>query len=75
MRKLTVLLALIIALGQWGCQFVAGTGSGNITSVSGNDPNSSYQMNQLGEDYRDQNLTRTDDESRKRRVAITFSNY
>ena len=34
MRKFTVLLALMIAFGQWGCQFL-GTASGNKTPVLG----------------------------------------
>jgi len=31
MRKFTVLLALMIAFGQWGCQFL-GTASGTVHS-------------------------------------------
>jgi hypothetical protein len=50
MGKLMVLFALMIALGQWGCQFVGGTASGNKTPVSGYNSNSHYQMNQLEED-------------------------
>jgi len=75
MRKLTVLLALMIALGQWGCQFLGATASGNITPVSGYDSNSHYQMNQLQEDYRDQRITRTDYEIRKGQVEIAFILY
>jgi len=50
MRKLVVLFALMIALGQWGCQFLGGSASENNTPVSGYDSNSHYQMNQLEED-------------------------
>ena len=75
MRKLTVLLALMIALGQWGCQFLGATASGNITPVSGYDSNSHYQMNQLQEDYRDQRITRTDYEIRKGQVEIAIILY
>ena len=72
MRKLTVLLALMIALGQWGCQFLGGAESGNGTRVSGYNSNSHYQMNQLEEDYRAQRMSRRDYELRKGQVEIGF---
>lgn len=75
MRKLMVLLALMTVLGQWGCQFLGRTASGNSTSVSGYDSNSHYQMNQLEEDYRDQRITRRDYEIRKGQVEIGFILY
>ena len=64
MRKLMVLLALVIALGQWGCQF-----------HGGNDSNSYYQLNQLEDVYREQRITRTDYERRKRPVEIAVTLY
>ena len=70
MQKLMVLLALMIALGQSGCQFVGGSASGNRTPVSGYNSNSHYQMNQLEGDYRDQRITRRDYEIRKGQVEI-----
>lgn len=75
MRKLMVLFALMIALGQWGCQFLGGSGSGNNTPVSGYNSNSHYQMNQLEEDYRDQRISRRDYEIRKGQVEIGFILY
>ena len=74
MRKFTVLLALMIALGQWGCQFL-GTASGNRTPVSGYVANSHYQMNQLEEDYRAQRITPREYEIRKGQVEIGFILY
>ena len=70
MQKLIVLLALMIVLGQSGCQFVGGSASGNRTPVSGYNSNSHYQMNQLEGDYRDQRITRRDYEIRKGQVEI-----
>ena len=64
MQILMVLFALMITLGQWGCQFVGGAASGKITPVSGYDSNSQYQMNQLEADYRDQSISRNDYEVR-----------
>ena len=75
MRKSTVLLALVIALGQWGCQFVGGSASGNRTPVSRYDSNSHYQMNQLEEDYRAQRISRKDREIRKGQVQLAFILY
>jgi hypothetical protein len=74
MRKFTVLLALMIALGQWGCHFL-GTASGNRTPVSGYVSNSHYQMNQLEEDYRAQRITPREYEIRKGQVEIGFILY
>lgn len=75
MRKLMVLLALMIALGQWGCQLL-GPASGNRTPVFGYvDSNSHNQMNQLEEDYRDQRITRRDYEARKGQVEIGIILY
>ena len=64
MRKFTVLLALVIALGQWGCQF-----------HGGNDADSYYQMNQLDDINREQRITRPDYELRKGAVEIAFTLY
>ncbi len=75
MRKLMVLFALMIAFGQWGCQFLGGSASGNNTPVSGYNSNSHYQMNQLEEDYRDQRISRRDYEIRKGQVEIGFILY
>jgi hypothetical protein len=75
MRKLMVLFALMIALGQWGCQFIGGTASGNSTPVSRYNSNSHYQMNQLEEDYRAQRITLKDYEFRKGQVEIGFILY
>jgi hypothetical protein len=74
MRKFTVLLALMIALGQWGCQLL-GTASGNRTPVAGYVSNSHYQMNQLEEDYRAQRITPREYEVRKGQVEIGFILY
>ena len=73
MRKLMMLFALMIALGQWGCQFVGGAASGNRTPVSGYNSNSHYQRNQLEENYRAQRITRRDYEIRKGQVEIGFN--
>jgi hypothetical protein len=75
MQKLMVLFALMIALGQWGCQFVGGSASGNRTPVSGYNSNSHYQMNQLEGDYLDQRITRRDYEIRKGQVEIGVIPY
>ncbi|HEV8724825.1 MAG TPA: hypothetical protein VGW77_29780 [Candidatus Binatia bacterium] len=75
MGKLMVLFALMIALGQWGCQFVGGAASGNRTPVSGYNSNSHYQMNQLEGDYRDQRISRKDYDFRKGQVEIGFILY
>lgn len=64
MQKSMVLLALVIALGQWGCQF-----------HGGDDSNSYYELNQLEDIYREQRITSTDYELRKGPVEIAFTGY
>ena len=64
MRKSLVLLALVIAFGQWGCQ-----------SHGGDDSNSYYELNQLEDVYREQRITRTDYKLRKGPVEIAFTLY
>ena len=64
MRKLMVLIGLVIALGQWGCQF-----------PGGDDSNSYYELNQLEDVYREQRITRTDHELRIGPVEIAFTLY
>ena len=75
MRKSIVLLALMIAVGQWGCQFIGGPALGNRARVLSYASNSHYQMNQLEEDYRAQRMTRKDYEIRKGQVEIGFTLY
>ena len=69
MRKFPVLLALMIAFGQWGCQFL-GTASGNKTPVLGYRSNSHYQMNQVKGVFRGQRISRRDYEMRKGRIKF-----
>jgi len=64
MQTLTVLLALVLALGQWGCQFHGGS-----------DANSYYEMNQLEDVYREQRITHTDSELSRGSVQIAFTVY
>lgn len=64
MRISMVLLALVIALGQWGCQF-----------HGGDDSNSYYELNQLEDVYRERRITGTHYELRKGPVEIAFTHY
>jgi hypothetical protein len=70
MRKLLVLFTLMMALGQWGCQFTGGVGSWNGATVASYRSNSYSRMNQLEDDYRADRITRRDYETRKGQVEI-----
>jgi hypothetical protein len=75
MRKITVLFALMMALGQWACQLVGRTASWNTVTVESYDSNTDNRMNQLAEDYRAQRVTRRDYEARKGQVEIGSVHY
>jgi hypothetical protein len=72
MRKIMVLFALMMALGQWACQLVGGTASWNTVTVESYESNSDSdnRMNQLAEDYRAGRVTRRDYDARKGQVEI-----
>jgi hypothetical protein len=75
MRKLLVLFALMMALGQWACQLVGGTASWNTVTVESYESNSDNRMNQLAEDYRADRVSRRDYEARKGQLEIGSFHY
>jgi hypothetical protein len=75
MRKLTVLFALIVGLGPWGCQFTGGAGSWNGATVASYESSSHHRMNQVEDDYRANRITRRDYETRKGQIEIGAIHY
>lgn len=72
MRKLMVLCALMMALGQWACQLTGGAASWNTVTVESYESNS---YNRLEDDYRADRITRRDYEVRKGQLAIGSIHY
>ena len=75
MRKLMVLLALMMALGQWACQLTGGAASWNTVTVASYGSNSHNRMNQLEEDYRADRISRRNYEARKGQLEIGSIRY
>ena len=75
MRKLMVLFALMMALGQWACQLTRGAASWNTVTVASYQSNSYNRMNQLEDDYRADRISRRIYEIRKGVLEIGSIHY
>jgi len=75
MRQSMVLLVLVIALGQWGCEFIGRSAPGSGATAAGYDYYSTRRMNQLEEDYRAERIGRRDYEMRKGQLEMGYIVY
>jgi hypothetical protein len=67
MRKL-VLLVLLVGATQWGCEFLGGAAAGALATGAGYEYNSKRQMDKLEDDYRNERISRSEYEQRKRQI-------
>jgi hypothetical protein len=65
MKKLMLVLMLVFALGQWGCEFIGGAAVGALGASAGYEYNAHSKMNQLEDDYKNERISRKEYESRK----------
>jgi hypothetical protein len=65
MKKLMLLLALMVALGQSGCAFLGGAAVGALGTSAGYEINAKSKMDQLEDDYRAERISRKEYEARK----------
>jgi hypothetical protein len=65
MKKLMLVLALAVGLGQWGCEFIGGAAVGALGTSAGYEYNAHSKMNQLENDYKNERISRKEYESRK----------
>lgn len=67
MKKMLALI-LLASLTQWGCEFLGGAATGALVTGAGYEYNAKRQMDKLGEDYRDDRISRQEYEKRKEQI-------
>lgn len=65
MKKLMLMLVLVFALGQGGCEFIGGAAVGALGASAGYEYNAHSKLNQLEDDYKQERISRKEYESRK----------
>jgi hypothetical protein len=68
MKKLMLVLVLMVALGQWGCEFLGGAAVGALGTSAGYEYNAHSKMNQLEDDYKAERISRREYEARKSQI-------
>ena len=68
MKKLMLVLALMVALGQSGCAFLGGAAVGALGTSAGYEYNAHSKMNQVEDDYKAERISRKEYESRKSQI-------
>jgi hypothetical protein len=68
MKKLMLVLALLMGLGQSGCAFVGGAAVGALGTSAGYEINAKSKMDQLEDDYKAERISRKEYESRKSQI-------
>jgi hypothetical protein len=66
--KKFVLLVMLIALTQAGCQFVGGAATGALATGAGYEIQAKRQMDSLEEDFKSRRISREEYENRKRQI-------
>jgi hypothetical protein len=67
MKKL-LSLVLLAGMTQWGCEFIGGAAAGALASGAGYEYNAKRQMDKLEEDFRNERISRSEYEDRKRQI-------
>jgi hypothetical protein len=65
MKKLMLVLALMVALGQSGCAFLGGAALGALGTSAGYEINAKSKMDQLEDDYKAERISRKEYLARK----------
>jgi len=65
MKKLMLVLAFLMVLGQSGCAFLGGAAVGALGTSAGYEINAHSKMNQLEDDYKAERISRKEYEARK----------
>jgi hypothetical protein len=68
MKKIMLVLVLMVALGQWGCEFLGGAAVGALGTSAGYEYNAHSKMNQLEDDYKAERISRREYEARKSQI-------
>jgi hypothetical protein len=67
MKKL-LSLVLLAGMTQWGCEFIGGAAAGALASGAGYEYNAKRQMDKLEEDFRNERISRSEYEERKKQI-------
>ncbi|MDH3444109.1 MAG: hypothetical protein OEN50_09325 [Deltaproteobacteria bacterium] len=74
MKKL-LSVVLLAGVTQWGCQFVGGAATGALATTAGYEYNAKRQLDRLEEDYKNERISRSEYEDRKKQIesgSITY---
>ena len=66
--KIILAMLLLAALPQWGCEFLAGAGTGVLATGAGYEIQAKRQMDKLEEDFRNERISRREYEARKAQI-------
>lgn len=66
--KKAIVTILLLATTQWGCEFLAGAGTGALATGAGYEIQAKRQMDRLEEDYKNERISRKEYESRKKQI-------
>ena len=66
--KKFVLLVMLVALTQAGCQFVGGAATGALATGAGYEIQAKRQMDRLEDDFKSRRISREEYENRKRQI-------
>jgi hypothetical protein len=68
MKKVMLVLAFLMVLGQSGCAFLGGAAVGALGTSAGYEYNAHSKMNQLEDDYKAERISRKEYEARKSQI-------
>ena len=68
MKRLMLVFVLMMALGQWGCEFVGGAAVGALGTSAAYEVNAHNQMSKLEDDYKAQRISRHEYDTRKAQI-------
>ena len=69
MKRSMLALVLMVALGQWGCEFVGGAAVGAAGTSAAYEINAHSQMSKLEDDYKAKRISNKEYETRKVQIA------
>lgn len=67
MKKL-LLLVMLVSTAHWGCEFLGGAAAGALATGAGYEYNSKRQMDKLEDDYKNERISRSQYEARKKQI-------
>jgi len=66
--KKFLLLVMLASTVNWGCEFLGGAAAGALATGAGYEYNSKRQMDKLEDDYKNERISRSQYEARKKQI-------